>query len=188
MTTKTKKFLVKAAIVLAMVAAIVILSVSLHRRGAEMRRVKANYEAELSGDRSRQQTVDVSELKEYFSSEVEKLKENGIPVRNVENIVEVEYRYIDTVRYRDTLIYIYDTIRATRRADFQVQARCYTIGGEIVGDTLEVSSMALYDSILMALYKEKRKCLFEKRKVKAIAIGSCSGDTLAVIRNLKIER
>ena len=58
----------------------------------------------------------------------------------------------------------------------------------IVGDTLEIASVDNYDNILVALYREKRKCLFEKQRARAIAISACTGDTLSVMRNIKIER
>lgn len=188
MTAKMWAAVIKAVAVIAMVVAIVWLSVSLHRKGKDLRRIKDNYEAEITGDRSRQQTIDVRDLKEYFSKEVAALKEQGIPARNVEHIVEIEYRWRDTTRYRDTLIYIYDTVRDARRADFRVSAGCYDIEGVVTGDTLEIASVTSFDDILVALYREKRKCLFEKQRVRAIAISSCTGDTLAIKRNIKIER
>lgn len=188
MTAKMLVALIKAVAVIAMVVAIVWLSVSLHRKGKDLRRIKDNYEAEITGDRSRQQTIDVRDLKEYFTREVTALKEHGIPARNVEHIVEVEYVYRDTVRWRDTLIYIYDTVKAERRADFRVSAGCWEVAGEIVGDTLEIADMAVRDSVMVALYRERRKCLFQRQRVRAIALSACTGDTLAVRRNLKISR
>ena len=181
------KILVKIVAVILMAAAIVILSVCLHKANNEKRRVQGNWEAAVS-DRSRQQTIDVGELKEYFHEEVETLKQFGIRPRDVEHIVEVSYVYRDTTIYRDTLIYVYDTVREERTADFCVETKCFNMDGRIIGDTLEVYGINMADEILVALYKEKRKCIFDKRRVKAVAISSCSGDTLAVIRNLKIER
>lgn len=170
-----------------MAADIVIMAVCLKKQGDEKRRIKDNYEAEVRRDMARQQTIDVAELKKYFADEVETLKKFGIKPRNVENIVEVAYVYRDTTVYRDTLIYIYDTVRSAKTADFCVQTGCFNIDGQIVGDTLEIRDIAAYDEITVALYREKRKCLFERQKVKAIAISGCSGDTLAVLRNLNVE-
>lgn len=181
-------FVIKIAVVVAMMAAIIIMAVCLKRQGDEKRRIEANYEAEISKDYSRQQTIDVGELKQYFNKELQLLKEQGIKARNVENIIKVSYIYKDTTIYRDTLIYVYDTVRSVRKADFCVETPCYNIDGQIVGDTLEIRGITAQDEILVALYKEKRKCLFEKRKVKAVAISGCTGDTLAILRNLKIER
>lgn len=181
------KLLIKIVAVILMAAAIVILSVCLHKANNEKRRVQGNWEAAVS-DRSRQQTIDVGELKEYFHEEVETLKQFGIRPRDVEHIVEVSYVYRDTTVYRDTLIYVYDTVREERTADFCVETKCFNVDGRIIGDTLEVYDIGMSDDILIALYREKRKCLFQRQKVKAIAISGCSGDTLAVIRNLKIER
>lgn len=178
----------KIAAAVIMAAAIVIMAVCLKKQGDEMRRVKSNYEAEVRRDMARQQTVDVQELKEYFSKEVEILKANGIKPRNVENIIEVSYIMRDSTRYRDTLVYIYDTVRMSRTADFCVKADCYSVDGRIYDDTLEIYGLTAYDEILVALYREKRKCLFERQKIKAVAISACSGDTLAVLRNLKVER
>lgn len=178
----------KIAAAAAAAAAIVIMAVCLKRQGDEMRRVKFNYEAEVRRDMARQQTIDVQELKEYFAREVEILKEHGIKPKNVENIIEVSYIMRDSTRYRDTLVYVYDTARDMRSADFCVTADCYSVDGRVYDDTLEIYGLTAYDEILVALYREKRKCLFEKQKVKAVAISGCTGDTLAILRNLKIER
>ena len=181
------KLLIKIVDVILMAAAIVILSVCLHKANNEKRRVQGNWEAAVS-DRSRQQTIDVGELKEYFHEEVEMLKHFGIRPRDVEHIVEVSYVYRDTTVYRDTLIYVYDTVREERTADFCVETKCFNVDGRVTGDTLEIYDIAMTDEILVALYKEKRKCLFDRRRVKAVAASACSGDTLAILRNLKIER
>jgi len=186
--SKLWAFVIKIAIVLLMIAAIVILSISLNNVIKENRRIKSNYEAEVRKEYARQQTIDVRELKDYFAKEVEILKEHGIKPRNVENIIEVSYILRDSTRYRDTLVYVYDTIRKSKTADFCVVADCYSVDGQIFDDTLEIRSVEAYDELLIALYREKRKCLFEKQKVKAIAISGCSGDTLAILRNLKIEK
>lgn len=183
-----KKTIIITAIITLLASVIIVLSVFLHKKGKDLRQVKANYEAEILGLRDVQQTIGIRDLKEYFSSEVAQLKEHGIPARNVEHIIEVEYIYRDTTRYRDTLIYVYDTVRAARRADFCVSAGCFDIDGQIIGDTIEIASVTNFDNILVALYREKRKCLFERQRVRAIAISSCTGDTLSVIRNIKIER
>lgn len=188
MTAKLWILLVRIIVAVLMVAAIVVMAVCLKRQGDEKRRLKANYEAEVRRDMSRQQTVDVQELKDYFAKEVEILKANGIKPKNVENIIEVSYIVRDSTRYRDTLIYIYDTVRNAHKADFCVETPCYSIDGQIIDDTLEIYGFAAYDEILVALYKEKRKCLFGKQKVKAVAVSGCSGDTLAILRNLKIEK
>jgi flagellar basal body-associated protein FliL len=188
MTAKLWIMLIKVVVVVLMVAAIVIMAICLKRQGAEKRRLKENYDIELSKDHSQQQTVDVQELKDYFSKEVATLKEHGIKPRDVENIIEVTYYVRDTTIYRDTLVYIYDTIRNAHRACFCVETDCFNIDGQIVGDTLEIRDIKSYDDILVALYKEKPKCLFGKRRVKAIAISGCTGDTLAIKRNLIIEK
>ena len=181
------KLLIKIVVVILMIAAIVVLSALLHNANKEKNRVQDNWEAAVS-DRSRQQTILVKELKEYFADEVEQLKQNGIRPNQVDYLVKVKYTYHDSTRYRDTLIYVYDTVREVRTADFCVEADCYAVDGCIIGDTLEIHNMTTRDEILMSLYREKRKCLFERQRVKAIAISGCSGDTLAIIRNLKIER
>ena len=186
MTAKLWILLVKIIVAVLMVAAIIVMAVCLKRQGDEKRRLKANYEAEVLGERARQQTVDVQELKDYFAKEVETLKQYGIRAKDVENIIEVSYHYRDTTIYRDTLIYIYDTVKSARTADFCVETPCYSIDGRIMDDTLEIYGIAAQDEIIVSLYKERRKCLFGKRRVKAIAVSGCSGDTLAILRNLKI--
>ena len=188
MTTKLWILIAKIAAVVLMIAAIVIMAVCLKKQGDEKRRLKENFDIEVRKDLARQQKIDVQELKEYFSKEVETLKEHGIKPKDVQNIVEVTYFYHDTTVYRDTLIYVYDTVRSAKTADFCVETDCFNIDGQIVGDTLEIRDIKSYDDILVALYKEKPKCLFGKRRVKAIAISGCTGDTLAIKRNLLIEK
>lgn len=188
MTAKLWIMLIKVVVVVLMIAAIIIMAVCLKKQGTEKRRLKENLDIELKKDKSYQQTIDANELKEYFHKEVETLKEFGIRPKDVQSIVEVTYFYHDTTVYRDTLVYIYDTIKSAKTADFCVETDCFNIDGQIIGDTLEIYDIKSYDEIMVALYKEKRKCLFDKRRVKAIAVSGCSGDTIAIKRNLLIER
>lgn len=188
MTAKIWILIAKIAAVVLMIAAIVIMAICLKRQGDEKRRLKENFDIEVKKELSKQQKISVGELKEYFHKEVETLKEFGIKPKDVEQIVEISYYRHDTTVYRDTLIYIYDTIRSAKTADFCVETDCFNIDGQIIGDTLEIHDIKSYDEILIALYKEKKKCLFDKRRVKAIAISGCSGDTLAIKRNLLIEK
>lgn len=154
----------------------------------ENKRLIASREAAMSGDNSKQQHIDIKEFKEWFAQEVEALKEQGISARRVENVIEVHYVYKDTTIYRDTLLWVHDTLKDEVCAPFEVEAGCYTVCGQIEGDTLEIHGITSDDKILVALFKEKKKCLFERRKIKAIAISACKGDTISVIRNLKIGR
>lgn len=188
MTAKLWILIAKIAAVVLMVAAIVIMAICLKKMGEEKRRLKENFDIEVKKEVSRQQKITVGELKEYFHKEVETLKEYGIKPKDVEQIVEISYFYHDTTVYRDTLIYIYDTVKSAKTADFCVETECFNVDGQIIGDTLEIRDIKSYDEILIALYKEKKKCLFDKRRVKAIAISGCSGDTLAIKRNLLIEK
>ena len=183
-----KRRLVEVIVTLSLVAAVAVLSVSLHRSVKNSNRMRADFETELKRDYTVQQEVTRRELKRYFEEEVSKLKEFGVKPAQVENIVNVEYRYIDSVRYRDTLVWRYDTVRNTSTATFDVSADCYTVSGEIIGDTVEIRAFEHNDDILVSLYKERRKCIFEKRKIKAIAISGCTGDTLKITRNLKVVR
>lgn len=188
MTAKLWILVAKIAAVVLMIAAIVIMAICLKKQGDEKRRLKDNFDIEVKKEVSKQQKISVGELKEYFHKEVETLKEYGIKPKDVEQIVEISYFYHDTTVYKDTLVYIYDTIRSEKTADFCVQADCFSVEGQVVGDTLEINDIKSYDELLIALYKEKKKCLFDKRRVKAIAISQCTGDTLAVKRNLLIEK
>lgn len=188
MSAKIWILIAKIAAVVLMIAAIVIMAICLKKMGEEKRRLKENFDIEVKKEVSRQQKITVGELKEYFHKEVETLKEYGIKPKDVEQIVEISYFYHDTTVYRDTLIYIYDTVKSAKTADFCVETECFNVDGQIIGDTLEIRDIKSYDEILIALYKEKKKCLFDKRRVKAIAISGCSGDTLAIKRNLLIEK
>lgn len=158
------------------------------RTRKELERIKANTAAAATGDPSYQITLTKRELKEYFSQELAKLKEYGIPARNVENIVEIRYEYRDSVRYRDTLVWVYDTMGVERIAPFSIDGNCYSIEGFVFDDTVEIYCHQVYDDLLISLYREKRKCLFEKQKVKAMAISGCSGDTVAIVKNIVVQK
>ena len=188
MKSKTRNFIAKSVAALIVIAVLFFAFNELSRTRKELERIKANTAAAASGDPSYQITLTKRELKEYFSQELAKLKEYGVIARNVENIVEIRYEYRDSVRYRDTLVWVYDTMGMERIAPFSIEGNCYSIDGFVFDDTVEVYCHQVYDDILISLYREKRKCLFEKQKVKAIAISGCSGDTVAVRRNVKVKR
>ena len=183
-----KRKLIKMAVIAAIVVALIAMAVTIRSQIAQTKRLKETCDALLRQDNSTQLELTKRELKRYFADEVAKLKEYGIKPGQVENIVNVEYRYIDSVRYRDTLVWVQDTLKNDRCATFDIKTECYSITGEINADTLEIGRFEYNDGILVSLYKERRKCLFEKRKVKAIAISECRGDTLSVLRNLKIQK
>lgn len=166
---------------------VVVLAIAVFSLKKEKDRLALNLEVEMSNNYDAQQTITYNELKEYFAKEVKTLKEYGVKTKNIENIVNIEYRYSDTLLYRDTLIYVYDTIKLLKTAEFDLDGQCWSVSGYVDTANVYIKNVSVHDSIVLALYKEKRKCLFEKRKVKAIAISSCKGDTLHVYRNLKIK-
>lgn len=178
----------KIALAAALLIAVVALSIALSKMKKEKDRLALNLEVEMTDSHDTQQTITYAEFKEYFAKEVKDLKEHGIKTKNVENIINVQYRLIDTLLYRDTLIYVYDTVKSVIKADFSVKTQCWQVSGYVDSADIYIGSFDLTDSITIALYREKRKCLFEKQKVKAIAISQCKGDTLKVYRNLKIQR
>lgn len=188
MKSKTRNFIAKIVAAFIVIAVVFFAFNELSRTRKELERIKANTAAAASGDPSYQITLTKRELKEYFSQELAKLKEYGVVARNVENIVEIRYEYRDSVRYRDTLVWVYDTMGMERIAPFSIDGNCYSIDGVVFDDTVEVYCHQVYDDLLISIYREKRKCLFEKQKVKAIAISGCSGDTVAVRRNVKVKR
>lgn len=188
MKSKTRNLIAKIVAAVIVIAVVFFAFNELSRTRKELERIKANTAAAASGDPSYQITLTKRELKEYFSQELAKLKEYGVVARNVENIVEIRYEYRDSVRYRDTLLWVYDTMGMERIAPFSIEGNCYSIDGFVFDDTVEVYCHQVYDDILISIYREKRKCLFEKQKVKAIAISGCSGDTVAVRRNVKVKR
>lgn len=185
---KTVLNILKFAIPVVIVAGLAIAIAMLVKSNREIRRLKDNFDTEISGRKDVQQTITPNELKKYFQEELDKLKEYGIKAKNVENIINVSYLYRDTLLYKDTLVYVYDTITEARYAPFSFDSKCWSISGFVKEDTVGVDNVVFNDDILISLYKEKRKCLFERRKVKAIAISDCTGDTLRILRNLKIEK
>lgn len=183
---KLKKYLIVGSIGLILLTAVVVLSYFLIRQIRETNRLHSNYTTELIGDHSTQQTITKAELKKYFADLNTKLKQYGIKAGQVQNVINIQYHYIDTLIPRDTLIYVYDTISHLPVADFDIQSKCHRITGCISNNTIEIDRIETTDSILISLYREKR-CLFNHR-IKVIAISSCKGDTLQILRNLKIQR
>lgn len=181
------KKMIFAGVMMLMTASVAILSISLHKSRMETKRIKENYEAQIS-DNSIQQTLTPAELKKYFADEIARLKEYGVRARNIENIVNVQYLYRDTLIYRDTLVWVYDTVTDYKFAPFDICTPCWSVFGKVIGDTVELYDVSVNDEIDVAIYREKRKCLFQKQRVKAIATSRCSGDTLRILRNIKVER
>jgi uncharacterized protein HemX len=175
-------------IIFALIIAAVLLSVLLHKTVKENNRLKNNFEIEVKRQLNTQQTITKSELKEYFSEDVATLKEHDVKLSQIENIIKVKYHYVDTLIRKDTLIYTYDTIQNAQSAQFSVENGCYSVFGNIIGNCIEINRMENNDTLLISLYKEKRKCLFKQRRIKAIAIAKCSNDTVAILRNLRIEK
>lgn len=183
-----KKNLILLAFGLLMVAAMATTIAIAVKQTKEIKRLRENFNIEVIGEHNVQQNVTKKELKELFKEELAELKKYGVKPGQIENIINVEYRYIDTMRYRDTLVWVYDTVIRAHRTPFEIDGDCYSISGEIYADTLVIGCYQSNDEILLSLYKEKRKCLFEKRKVRAIAVSACKGDTLAILRNLKVVK
>jgi hypothetical protein len=92
------------------------------------------------------------------------------------------------LNYKDTLIEYYDTSFIVTFSDFDIKTDCHRVIGYILSDTLAIQSIETTDKLLISLYKEKMKCLFKKRGIKAIAISECKNDTLQVLRNLKVGK
>lgn len=180
--------ILKYAIPVALIAGLAIVIAMLVKSNRELGRMRNDFDVEITGRKDIQQTITPKELKRYFSDEIAKLKEYGVLAKNIENIVNVSYVYRDTMLYRDTLVYVYDTVRNVVEAPFNIETGCWNVSGVVTDKSITVDGFEMRDSILISLYKEKRKCLFERRKVKAVAISSCKGDTLTILRNLKIER
>jgi len=159
----------------------------------EARRYKENFSVEITKEFDRQQTLTKKEFKTYFADIADTLKNYGIKPKQVENVISVHYIYKDTLIakevlvFRDTLIAAVDTVYIDRFAVFEVQSHCHTVKGLILGDVLQIDSIETTDNLLISLYKEKQKCLFKKRRVRAIAVSECKGDTLTVVNNLKIN-
>jgi hypothetical protein len=160
----------------------------------ENKRLKNNFYTELQQNFERQQTITKKEFKKYFDEYVSELKEYGIKPNQVENVINVSYRYKDTLipktvlNFKDSLIEYYDTSFIVTFSEFDIESHCNRIKGYILADTLAIQSVETTDKLLISLYKEKRRCIFGKRGIKAIAISDCKKDTLTILRNLKVGK
>jgi len=161
---------------------------------SEAKRIGLNYDIDLRGELERQKTITTAELKKYYEAEIEILKQHGIKPNQVENIVQIRYNYKDSLIpktqlvFKDTLIEYFDTLFVVTFSEFEVESKCHKISGYILSDSIMIQSVETTDNLLISLYKEKRKCIFGKRKVKAIAISECKGDTITVLNNLKVGK
>jgi len=159
----------------------------------EKEQLKTNFEIELNNIRERQQQLTGKELKTFHKDITDTLQNYGIKPKQVENIVKISYRYKDSVIpkyeliFRDTIIKLFDTSKIVFATDINVATKCNIIKGNIIDNVLTINSIETTDTLLISLYKEKRKCLFRKRGIKAIAISQCKGDTLTILNNLKIK-
>lgn len=180
-----KKYLFIAIIIL--VAAIATLSAILTKQIREKNRLKNNFDIEASGRFEEMQTLTKSELKKYHADMVKTLAEHGVKAKQIENIVNIRYHYIDSTIIKDTLIKIYDTTKNRFTKQFEIADKCFSMKGFVYDSNIVIKERSFKDSILISLYK-KRKCLFKRPVYKAIAISSCSGDTLQILNNIKIQK
>ena len=183
-----KRKIITIGIIVLLASLVALFSSLWIKQKKETKRQKSNFEIELIQELDRQQEISKKQFKELFEKEVATLKEYDIKPKQVENIIKIAYNYIDTLIGRDTLVWIYDTIREYEIAYFDVLSECNRVKGSVFADTVEITSVEPMDSLLIALYEEKRKCLFKRRAVKAIAISECKGDTLQVLRNLEVGK
>lgn len=163
-----------------------ILCVSISKKNKEIKRIKENYEIIVNNNEARQQSITLSELKDYFSEEVNTLKEYNIRPKDVQNIIEYHYVFIDSIVYRDTLVYIYDTVRNVSTSEFCVNGNNWTVAGKIICDTIEIENVEINDDFIVTLYKERKKCIFDKRRISAIVVSKYSGKQ-KIYNNLLVE-
>jgi hypothetical protein len=181
---KTKLILIAISAILAALLSIMVSLYSKEKK--ESQRQGNNYRIELKQKLDEQQEITKIELKKYYEEEIQILKEQRIKPEQIQNIIKIKYNFIDTTVVKDTLIYVYDTITNHLSAPFTVKNKCTVIKGKVDNNNVYVTETISTDSILISLYREKKNCLFERRKIKAIAISSCKNDTLTILRNLKI--
>ena len=177
----------KKTIIIAVLLGIVSLLIYLLiNQKKEINKQKNNLKIEFKQELSKQQGITKKQFKESFEKEVELLKSYNIKPAQVESYIKIKYNFIDTLILRDTLVFVYDTVKSYNIAHFDVESPCNRIKGSVFENNIEIESVETNDSISISLYKEKRKCLFKKREIRVIAISKCKGDTLAILRNLKI--
>ena len=179
-----KRFIIKMVGVGVIILVVIALAFSVDRLRKENKRLSNNNEVLMSNS-DYMLELTKRELKEYYRDIVDSLSNYG--VKNIETIVRYQYRYLDTTIVKDTLIFIYDTIRDDFRASFAIDDDCFTIEGDVLKNgTIEVNKREFRDTAIVAMYKEKR--CFRRAKYKAIAISYCSGDTLGITDYIKVVR
>ena len=182
-----KKYIIIGAIFAILVCSLVTTSILMNRYRKIAERNEDNYTAVVQ-NRALQQKLTVSEFKEYYPELAKTAKEYGIKPKNLEHVIEAKYSYKDTLIAKDTLIYVYDTVKQDFKADFRYTDSCFTVAGTVYKNGyIEITDKGCQDNITTMLFKT-RKCIFKKWKYKAVVVSKCTGDTLEVKNNIKIVK
>ncbi|MDL2297294.1 hypothetical protein LJC37_04995 [Bacteroidales bacterium OttesenSCG-928-E04] len=149
-------------------------------------RLSENMDIAMKNEGDRVRTLTVKELKTYYEDIVDDLKKNDISPKQAMHIIQTEYLVKDTTVYRDTLIYVRDTVENIMKAPFCFESDCFAISGTVYSnDFVEINEHVYRDTVTAVVFKEKG-CLFKKPVYRAKVISSCTGDTLQVLHNIQV--
>jgi len=143
----------------------------------------------LIGDKNRQQSLTIDELKTLYPKYDSIAKLLQIKTKNITDIVETQYRFKDSTL--TTTVLKKDSI--SEKAYFTLAEKCYKFSGFIKKDSISFTSKTFNDNITTFLYKDwDKKYLWGLLKFKPYytskVYSECMQDTIAVINNIKIKK
>ena len=176
------KQLLYKIIILGIIAVVIIgIGVLANYYKNESNRYKNNYNAMF--DREIEQRLTVSELKQKYSDIVDTLNIYKIKPKSIERIIQTKYEYRDTIAYKDSLIFEYDTVLLASKADFNFIDRCFSISGYVIDSTITITDKKYTDSITVVLHW-KRKWFFGRKTYQAAVISNCGENQ--ILNNISV--
>lgn len=185
-TSIETKIIIAAIIVfISMSVSIIFLWKGYQHEKSERARYQNNYTA-LASDRAAMQEITKKELKTFYSKFDSLANAFEIKTRNIKDIVTISYRI------KDTTVKSYQLTRdsVTASQSFLISRPCYQLQGQILNDSIRVTSYTAADNLTLFLHrKPTRRIWFIKWKYiyTAAAYSECKQDTIAVTNFLHIK-
>lgn len=156
----------------------------------EIDRLSTNQDNYATGNHSGQVTLNLGEFKKYYEALAKLAKDYDIKPRQIEYVYQIVPEYRDCVRTvrNDSIVYLPDS---TEVRYFTIDQPCYSIWAVSYPDS---GSAQLFktDTLTIIPYWYRKGCWvirwLKPKFYDIIAHSACSGDTVAVIRNIKIKK
>ncbi len=182
--------------IIVLVTVLTIVLVFLIKNNIDLRkdrnRISSNYETVLLNLNKEQQLTRVEVKKMYFKYD-SLAKTLDIKLKNVENIINIEYRYKDTtITHAQTF---FDTVH--NKLTFMATQKCYTIFGSVKEKKVDIDTIENNDNLDLFIYEEKPQLLkisnfinwkkfWKKYTNTAKVYSECKGGLMLIKENIKI--